>query len=133
MVKQFHFLGMKSAHTYTSWKYVLSKQKFKLNVTRILIKYLLPLYLLEWYELSKICSVIWLRLAENLIAEKLQKHFQLAYTLLWRLCNKQTIVTTKYLWHRSFLVNFAKFLRTHFLRNTSRWLLLKKATWIMSP
>ena len=31
----------------------------------------------------------------------------------------------KRLWHRCFLVNFAKFLRTHFLQNTSRQLLLQ--------
>ena len=30
----------------------------------------------------------------------------------------------KRLWHRCFLVNFAKFLRTPFLQNTSGWLLL---------
>ena len=34
----------------------------------------------------------------------------------------------KRLWHRCFLLNFEKFLRTPFLQNTSGWLLLKKST-----
>ena len=32
-------------------------------------------------------------------------------------------------WHRCFPVNFAKFLRTHFLQNTSGWLLLLLGPW----
>ena len=33
-------------------------------------------------------------------------------------------------WHRSFSVNFMKFLRTPFLQNTSGRLLLKTNTWV---
>ena len=36
-----------------------------------------------------------------------------------------TTLLKKSLWHRCFSVNFAKFLRTPFLQNTSGWLLLK--------
>ena len=38
------------------------------------------------------------------------------------------ILFKKRLWHRGFLVNIARFLRTPFLRNTSRWLLLFDAS-----
>ena len=37
---------------------------------------------------------------------------------------RRTILLKKRLWHRCFPVNFAKFLRTHFLQNTSKRLLL---------
>ena len=40
--------------------------------------------------------------------------------------NKPASLLKKRLWHRYFPVNFAKFLRTHFLQNTSWWLLLKQ-------
>ena len=36
----------------------------------------------------------------------------------------------KRLWHRCFPVNFARFLRTPFLKNTSGWLLLKEKDYI---
>ena len=35
----------------------------------------------------------------------------------------------KRLWHRCFPVNFAKFLRTPFSQNTSKWLLLLQQSW----
>ena len=38
----------------------------------------------------------------------------------------------KRLWRRCFPVNFAKFLRTPFLHNTSQWLLLDKESWKVS-
>ena len=38
-------------------------------------------------------------------------------------CRQPTTLLKKRLWHRCFPVNFAKFLGTHFLQNTSGWLL----------
>ena len=43
------------------------------------------------------------------------------------ICARPTTLLRKRLWHRCFPVNFVKFLRTPFLQNTSRRLLLKKA------
>ena len=40
------------------------------------------------------------------------------------LCPRPPTLLKKSLWHRWFLVNFAKFLRTSFLKNTSQWELL---------
>ena len=42
-----------------------------------------------------------------------------------QLCQSLFALLKKRLWHRSFLVNFAKFLRTTFLTEHLRWLLLK--------
>ena len=41
-------------------------------------------------------------------------------------CKKRCSLLKKSLWHRCFPVNFAKFLRIHFLQNTSGRLFLKK-------
>ena len=47
----------------------------------------------------------------------------------------QTLFLNKELWHRCFPVNFAKFLKSSFLHNTSGWLFLKISAvlwkWIM--
>ena len=41
---------------------------------------------------------------------------------------RHSILIKKRLWHRCFLVNFVKLLRTHYLQNTSGWLLLTVTT-----
>ena len=46
-------------------------------------------------------------------------------SFLIKLLGAPAILLKKRLWHRCFPVNFANFLRTPFLQNTSGWLLLK--------
>ena len=55
----------------------------------------------------------------------LESHFNNVTTL------QPEVILKKKLQHRYFPVNFAKFLRTHFLQNTSGWLLLQNYQKIM--
>ena len=58
-----------------------------------------------------------------IVCAKCQKHLpELFYE---KRCSRAATLLKKRLWHRCFPVNFAKFLRTSFLQNTSERLLLK--------
>ena len=68
-------------------------------------------------------SLSLLLLLLKLILVNLYKTFnQKYYTCAWGL--RPATLLKKRLWHRCFPVNFVKFLRTPFLKNTSGWLLL---------
>ena len=79
-------------------------------------------YLLILAQPAFICSNSTMKTAENLVRSSNRRSSLRAATLL-----------KKRLWHRCFPVNFAKFLRTPFLQNTSERLLLSsKICWTVT-
>ena len=61
------------------------------------------------------CFITWTMLFETPFSDSFQYVCHLSDTI--------KVTQKKRLWHKSFSVNFAKFLRTPFLQNTSGWLL----------
>ena len=105
-----------------TWNCFATKTHDKVNVTDQLH---LPRWKRLFFSIWNLDSKLWVALSNFSLRVNRYFTFTSRFVCVLR-CLKPSTLLKKSLWHRCFPVNFAKFLGTPFLKNTSGRLLLKR-------